>query len=212
MIKAMLNKILPPKEKAFFALFEASAQTCCECASLLLETVNNKLTDENISRARSLKKASNNIMQQVLTTLHHSYITPIDREDIQAISTNLNNVTKKTTKSILLLNTYQLPKYTDYLKQQAVILTDAANKQLMMINKFKDFKKTRTITEACKQMKDLESKGDDVLYHAMLDLFSNGYDTLTVIKLKDVYNNIEKALDICFSVAELLVNVSLKHT
>ena len=118
MIKTILNKILPPKEKAFFALFEANAQICCEAADILLETVNDQLTEENTLRAKDLKHASNKIMQQILTILHHSYITPIDREDIQLISTNLNNATKKISKSILLLNTYQLSEYTDYLKQQ----------------------------------------------------------------------------------------------
>ena len=212
MIKKALGKLLPPKEEAFFALFEASAQTCCEAANILLATVNNKLTEENIERARKLKRESDNIAHQVLTILHHSYITPIDREDIQEINIKLNNAAKKTAKSILLLNTYQLSEYTENLKQQAAVLMEAAEKQLMMIKKFKNFKKVHLITEACKQMKELETKGDDILYHAMSNLFSNGYDALTIIKLKDVYTNIEKALDICFDVSELLVNVTLKHT
>ena len=62
------------------------------------------------------------------------------------------------------------------------------------------------------RMKRIESEGDEVYYHALQDLFSGGYDILDVIKLKEVYRNIEKALDLCFYLSEVLVNVSLKHT
>ena len=59
--------------------------------------------------------------------------------------------------------------------------------------------------------KEIETKGDEILHTAMAEIFSGKYDALTAIKLKELYKNIESAMDACFDVSDLVVNIALKH-
>ena len=60
-------------------------------------------------------------------------------------------------------------------------------------------------------MKEIEAHGDEILFHAMDELFSGKYEALDVIKIRDIYKDIENALDLCFSVSDEVVNVVLKQ-
>lgn len=68
------------------------------------------------------------------------------------------------------------------------------------------------MTESHHRMKEIESHGDEILYKAMDELFSGQYDALTVLKLRDIYKDIEYALDTCFSVSDSIINIVLKHS
>jgi uncharacterized protein len=211
LIRKIFNKLLPPKEQAFFACFIESANICHQLVSVLFEAIHHGLEEKRMLSARSLKHQSNGLTKEILTKLNATFITPIDREDIQRVNLLLNSIAKKISKATLILQTYQLTSYPDMLKRQASVMLEAAEQLDLVVNKFKDFKKITDITANNQRMKEIETRGDEILYHAMLDLFSGKYDPLTVIELRDIYNNIEKALDLCFSVSDEIVNIVLKH-
>ena len=78
-----------------------------------------------------------------------------------------------------------------------------------------DFKKAcpiKVMTESNLKMKEIESHGDEIHYHAVDELFSGKYDALSVIKLRDIHKDIENALDSCYSVSDAVVNVVLKQS
>ena len=91
----LLAYILPPEEKVFYTLFEESAKVCNDVANLYKEIVTTSLTEDHVINAKRLKHKSNDLLKETLHQLNVTLITPIDREDIQAIASLLNKITKR---------------------------------------------------------------------------------------------------------------------
>ena len=208
----LLAYILPPEEKVFYTLFEESTNVCKEAANLFNEIVTNGLTENQIITAKRLKHKSNDLLKETLHQLNITLITPIDREDIQCIASLLNKITKRIVKASVNLRVYRLDIYTDNMKKQAQTLMRPTEELAFIIHKFKKQSSIKEMTESNLKMKEIESHGDEILYHAMDELFSGKYDALNVLKLRDIHKDLENALDSCFSVSDQVVNVVLKQS
>lgn len=209
LMSGIMSYILPPSNDVFYSLFEEGTMSCKQAAELFHEILEDGVTEDHIARARQYKHASNKTIKKTLEVLDTSFITPIDREDIQTISALLNKITKKITKACLNLKVYNLECFTDNLKNQSQTLIAATN-ELEQI--FANFKKPTIsdMTQRNLKMKEIETRGDEILYRATEALFSGKYDALNVIKLRDIHKDLENALDACYSVSDAVVSVVLK--
>ena len=208
----MLSKLLPPREKIFFDYFQKSVETCDKLAKVLFDITHKPATHEQLILARQLKRKNNHTTKKALKRLNTAFITPIDREDIQNICVLLNKIARKIAKGCSFLTTYQLPELTEPLKKQTATLIEATHELKHAVFSFRNFKNTDAISDSSDRMDAIETQGDEIMYSAMSELFSGKYDVLTVIKLRDLYKNVEQALDLCFLLSDTLVNVCLKHT
>ena len=202
---------MPPEDKMYFTLFQDSADICLETAKLYDEIMKNHLTDEQKEIARKYKKKGSISFKLTLKQLNKSFITPIEREDIQYIALQLHKINKKIIKACLNLEVYRLTKYTEEMKEQALTLVQATEQLNRIIKKFKKVSDVEEITKENIAMKEIESHGDEIHRKAMYELFSGKYDALEVIKLRDIYKEIENALDACFYVSDTILNVVLKQ-
>ncbi len=209
LISGIMSYILPPSNDLFYSLFEEGTKYCRLSAELLHEILENGIKEEHVALARQYKHASNKNIKKTLEILDTSFVTPIDREDIQNISGLLNKITKKITKSCMNLKVYRLESYTENLKNQSQTLIAATN-ELEQI--FANFKKPTIsdMTSRNLKMKEIETRGDEILLNATEALFSGKYDALNVIKLRDLHKDLENALDACYSVSDAVVSVVLK--
>ena len=207
----LMSYIMPPEDKMFFTLFQDSADICLETAKLYDEIMKNHLTDEQKEIARKYKKKGSISFKLTLKQLNKSFITPIEREDIQYIAVQLHKINKKIIKACLNLEVYRLTKYTEEMKEQALTLVQATEELNRIIKKFKKVSDVEEITKENIAMKEIESHGDEIHRKAMYELFSGKYDALEVIKLRDIYKEIENALDACFYVSDTILNVVLKQ-
>ena len=207
----LMSYIMPPEDKMFFTLFQDSAEICMETAKLYDEIMKNHLTDEQKEKARKYKKKGSLSFKLTLKQLNKSFITPIEREDIQYIAVQLHKINKKIIKACLNLDVYRLTEYTEEMKEQALTLVQATEQLGKIIKKFKKVSDVEEITKENIAMKELESHGDEIHRKAMYELFSGKYDALEVIKLRDIYKEIENALDACFYVSDTILNVVLKQ-
>lgn len=208
----LLAYLLPPEDKIFYSLFEDSTQVCKDAAILFDEIMTCGLNEEHIIKAKQCKHKSNELIKKTLNTLNNTFVTPMDREDIQHIASFLNKITKKIVKACINLRVYRLDCYTENMIAQAKTLLTATEELDFIIHKFKKVSSIKEITESNLRMKDIESHGDEILFHAMDSLFSGQYDALNVIKLRDIHKDIENALDTCFSVSDNVVNIVLKQS
>ena len=208
----LLAYILPPEEKVFYTLFEESAQVCNDVANLYKQIVTTEMNEDHAITAKRLKHKSNDLLKETLHQLNVTLITPIDREDIQAIASLLNKITKRIVKASLNLKVYRLDTFTENMQKQAETLHKATEELKTIIHNFKKSSSIKEMTENNLKMKEIESHGDEIHYHAIDELFSGKYDALTVIKLRDIHKDIENALDSCFSVSDAVVNVVLKQS
>ena len=97
------------------------------------------------------------------------------------------------------------------MKKQADTLVKATAELEYIVCCLKNMCQNSVFTESHNRMREIESHGDEILYKAMDELFSGAYDALSVIKLRDIYKDIENALDTCFSVSDTVVHIVLKH-
>ncbi len=208
----LMSYIMPPEDKMFFTLFQDSAEICKESAKLYNEVLETKLTDEKKECVLKYRKKGKLSYKTVLKQLNKSFITPIEREDIQYIAVQLNKINKKIVKACLNLEVYHLTEYTPEMKEQALTLLNATEQMGEIIKKFKKVSDVDDITKSNIAMKELETHGDEVHLKAMRELFSGKFDALDVIKLRDMYKEIENALDACFNVSDTILNVVLKQS
>ncbi len=208
----LMSYIMPPEDKMFFTYFQDSAEICQKTARLYDKIMHDHLNDEYKEKALKYKKKSKLSYKAVLKQLNKSFITPIEREDIQTIAVQLNKITKKIVKACLNLEVYRLNNYTDEMKEQALTLVQAADKLAEIIKLFKKVSDVEKITKLNIEMKEIESHGDEIHRRAMGNLFSGQYEALDVIKLRDMYKEIENAFDACFYVTDTILNVVLKQS
>ena len=208
----LMSYIMPPEDKMFFTYFQDSAEICQKTARLYDNIMHNQLTDEYIEKDLKYKKKGKLSYRAILKQLNKSFITPIEREDIQTIAVQLNKITKKIVKACLNLEVYRLNNYTDEMKEQALTLVQAADKLAEIIKLFKKVSDVEKITKLNIEMKEIESHGDEIHRRAMGNLFSGKYEALDVIKLRDMYKEIENAFDACFYVTDTILNVVLKQS
>jgi uncharacterized protein len=207
----LLKKILPPEVGTFYSLFEENAEVCSEISKLFQEIVDEGTSQKRTVEVKDLKHRSSAIAKKTLHLLSTTFITPIDREDIQEVACLLNKITRKIVKAGLNLETYRLEAHTECMKNQAANLIQATDELKYNISLLRNISATKEIANSNSKMKEIESRGDEIFHDAMDEIFSGKYEALTVIKLKELYKNIESALDTCFDVSDLVVNIALKN-
>lgn len=207
----IFKKILPPENKIFYDCFEDSAKNCSDMAVLFHHALINGITEDIIAKARALKHKGSNLERETINRLNSTFITPIDREDIQLLAAMLNSITKKIAKAFMNLKVYRVENFTEEMLQQSKTILNATGELIRSVGLLKTIAKTKEITASHDAMKEIEICGDDILYHAMDKLFSGEFKAIEVIKLRDIYKDLESALDKCFSVSSAILNIALKN-
>lgn len=208
----LMSYLVPREDVMFFNQFQESAQICNKTAILYNEVLKTGLTPESKEKVMKYKKKGGISFKLTLKQLNKSFITPIEREDIQYITVQLHKINKKIIKACLNLEVYRITSYTNEMIEQAETLVKATEALGVILKKFKKVSDVEDITKTNIEMKQLESLGDEIHLRAIDDLFSGKYDALSVIKLRDMYKEIENALDACFYVSDTILNVVLKQS
>ena len=207
----IFEKLLPPENKVFYDAFEDAAKVCNDMAEIFNEALLHGMTEELVVKARILKHRGSGIERETINKLNNTFVTPIDREDIQSLATMLNKITKKLVQASMNLNVYRMTNFTEEMLQQSKTILKATDELIRSVSLVKTISKTKEITASHQSMKEIETLGDDILYRAMDKLFSGEFEALEVIKLRDIYKVLESALDKCFSVSDAILNIALKN-
>jgi len=208
----LMSYIMPPEDKMFFTLFQDSAEICKKSAKLYSEILGSKITDEEKEKAIKYKKKGKLSYKLTLKQMNKSFITPLEREDIQYLAAQLYKINRRIVRDCLNLEVYRLEKATPEMEEQAKILVQATEDLEIIVQNFKKVSDVENITDITMDMRELEIKGDRIYRKALFELFSGKYDALEVIKLRDIYKGIENALDACFNVSDTILNIVLKQS
>ncbi|HEX3811345.1 MAG TPA: DUF47 family protein [Mycobacteriales bacterium] len=201
---------LTPKDESFYDLFTEAADNLVAAADVLGEFIHQTADREQLAaRLRDFEHAGDTTTHQIFRQLNSSFITPFDREDIYALASNLDDVMDSMEAAADLIELTGLDRLPPEMTRQVELLQVA----------------TRTTAEAMprlKTMKDLESywievnrveNEADKLYRRLLSrLFSGDYDALTVMKLKEVADQLEEAADALEHVAHAVETIAVKES
>lgn len=212
-----LNSIfqfLVPKDKKFFPLFEQASANLVVLAETLHEAVNApKLErDEYFKKIEELEAIIEEITHKTHLELSRNFITPFDREDIHSLIKAIDNVADYMHGAASKMRLYQVEKITKSIRKLTEINLEACQLINEGIKQLKDMNNIKLIKETCKKINKLESKADVVFDKAVADIFENETDAKNIIKYKEVLSALESASDKCKSVANVMEQISVKHS
>lgn len=214
MLRRIIKSIIPSKGEIFFILFEEASLNVHQSAKILVDILNSKDNYELAklcSNAKILKQKANEINKKVLQALNKMFITPIDRGDIQELASFFNKLTKRIVKISNKLDIYKIDANTDdCMIKSANTLLEITEKLVYCMNGLKVGDNTQ-IDNSSQQINDLEEHGIDDFRHAINEIYSGKFDTLTILKLKEIYKSIDSAIELCVNVTDLTVQISLEN-
>jgi len=201
---------LTPKTTEFFVLFASAGANALEVARLVerrfREHPNSGVTQEQVKAAET---AGDVITRDLITLLNTQYLTPFDREDIYMLATEIDDVVDYLEEASDLLGLYGVEMPTRHAVEQCGILVKAVEQLATACDNLKGM---RGVQQALIEMKELEDKGDGVLRDALASLFRDDrIDPLIVIRWKDIYEALERALDACETAANVIANILVKN-
>lgn len=210
----LIKMILPPDDRKFLDVyFVDQAASTHEAATLFHKVVteDEHMNDAYYVKAVNIKHRSADLSHQTVTALNQTFLTPIEREDILAITLLLNKITKRILRSAMNFRAFHIDKFPDAMRQQAEILMAATDEVQTCIGALRAFRDPRLLNESNARMIEIERRGDEIFAQAIDDLFSGKVEALDVIKFRGIYRDIESAMDACYSVTDTVLNVVIKN-
>jgi hypothetical protein len=201
---------LLPREEKFFTLFLKQVEIISQASRLLLEGVqsgNSRLVHV-ASEIASLEGKGDEIIHEVFRRLNHTFLTPLDPEDIHKLSSHLDDVLDGMEDAAHRLATYQLEPIPPIVIELARII-DSCAKSLRLAFEALDTKSS--LMEHCIEINRLEEEADRITRIAVAELFQNEKNPIRLIKFKEIYDILEGATDRCEDVADVLQGVLIKN-
>lgn len=199
----------PHKEK-FFDLFKQSAQNALEGARALkamLENYDNPQASWKI--LKDLEHEGDRITHRTIRSLNQTFLTPIDAEDIHALTTALDNVMDAIEAAASRMVLFRIDRPTAEAKELCETIVNATEQLVKAVS---HMPRLDDIDEYCIEINRLENHADDIYRKAIGQLFENGTSPMDVIKWLDIYDILESATDRCEDVANTLETIGLKNS
>ncbi|HEX5028493.1 MAG TPA: DUF47 family protein [Gaiellaceae bacterium] len=200
---------LTPRTSEFFTLFGKAGENALQVSRLVerrfREHPNSGITQEQVKKEETEGDA---ITRDLITLLNTQYVTPFDREDIYSLATEVDDVVDYLEEASDLLGLYGVEMPTRHAVEQCGIIVRACEQLAVACHNLKGM---RGVQDALVQVKAFEDDGDRVLRDALAALFRDeGIDPLIVIRWKDIYEALERALDACETAANVIANILVK--
>jgi uncharacterized protein Yka (UPF0111/DUF47 family) len=201
-----------PQDKVFFDLFDEMAAIVVTAANLLVEFIENfENVKEQCYRMKHIEHQGDEIYAPDLRTaepnLHHA----TEPEEISRLASALDDILDYIDGTVQQMYGYGITETDAHMVELAKLIQLSAIEIEQAVNGIRSIKDPSLIEERCIEVNRLENIADNVLGHAIMDLFKTE-DAITIIKLKDIYENLEMATDKCEDVANVLSDIAIRHT
>jgi len=203
---------LMPREGRFFESFDKVATKVVEGSRELAALMGD--IDQLPSRMRrieQLEKEADVYTHDTLELLHKTFITPIDREDIHALATRLDDILDMAHSCAATIYEFDIQKLTPEAKQLADLCLQASIHVKDGVALISDMKNSTRVLEICKEIGRIEDESDHVMRAAMARLFREEPEVRQVMKLRTVYERLEDMADRCYIVATILEGVVFEN-
>ena len=205
-----LSSVLAPRDREFFDLFEEAGGNILRAAGLLEELL--KDFPERNELARDIlicEQDGDRITHDIIQRLNQTFVTPIDREDIYALASALDDVVDYTEEVADYLGLYKIEAPMEQAQALAHVLHAAARQISEAMPRLRGFK---DISHYTVEINRLENDGDRITREAIASLFDNGIDPMVVIRWKDIFERLEEAIDATEHVANILEGIVIKNS
>jgi len=207
-----LRELLIPHDKIYFDLFEKQAGVMKEAAwRLVALTEDFTNVKEKRHEIEKLEHKGDQITHDIYKQLNTSFITPLDPEEISHLASTLDEVLDYIDGATEKMYYYNIGSTDSHMIELAKLIHMSTSEIESAVKGIRSIKDPRYIEERCIEVNRLENLADDVLAHAVTDLFKTN-DAINIIKLKDIYEHLETATDYCEDVANVLSDIAIRHS
>jgi uncharacterized protein len=206
-----LGDLFAPRDRAYFELFEEAGRNATLAADLLERLLENfPDSGELAGEIRQCEHEGDRITHDIIDRLNHTFVTPIDREDILALSSALDDIVDYTEEVADYLGLYRIEAPMDQAISLAHVLSMACQEIGRAIPLLRGFKPE--ISEHTVEVNRLENEGDRITREAVASLFDARIDPMVVIRWKDIFERLEAAIDSTEHVADILYGIVIKNS
>jgi len=205
-----ITQVFAPRDRAYFELFEEAGQNVMRCAQLLEELLSDYPDNRGLAKdIRDCEHEGDRITHEILDRLNHTFVTPIDREDILALASALDDIADYIEEVADYLGLYKIEAPMDQAIRLAQVLGQAARQIAEAMPQLRGF---NDISAQTVEINRLENEGDRISREAIASLFDGGIDPMVVIRWKDLFERLENAIDATEHVANILEGIVIKNS
>ncbi|MFZ9668790.1 MAG: DUF47 domain-containing protein [Solirubrobacterales bacterium] len=201
--------LLAPRDDAFFKLFAEAGANSLKAARTLEQMLGSWPEDLGLDREIvALEHEGDRVTHEIIQRLNSTFVTPLDREDIYALATQLDDIVDYVEEVADYLGLYQIEAPMSQAIELSRILVAACDQLAMALGELPEF---GGLEEHWIEIHRLENEGDRVSRDAVASLFSTGIDPMVVIRWKDIFAVLEKAIDATEAAAHILEGITIKN-
>jgi predicted phosphate transport protein (TIGR00153 family) len=199
-----------PVESSFYDMFSEAAAHLVDGAALLAQMLDDSSDKKAIAeRMREAEHEADETTHKIVRRVNSTFITPFDREDIYRLAGSLDDVMDFMEECVDLLGLYELDTLPPEFAPQVEVLQRATQLTAEAMPRLRTMK---DLEEYWIEINRLENQGDRSYRRIVADLFSGSYKSLEVLKLKDVADSLEHAIDALESVANTVEQIAVKES
>jgi uncharacterized protein len=200
---------LVPKDRVFFDLFNEAGQNTVRAARLLKDMLEQWPDERGLAREILLaEQEGDRITHDIAQRLNATFVTPLDREDIFGLATRLDDIVDYIEETADFMGLYQIEAPMQQALAMAEVLVGSCEQLAEALERLRGFK---DLDRYWIEIHRLENDGDRLYRDAVASLFANGIDPMVVIRWKDLFTVLERAIDATESAAHILEGIVIKN-
>jgi hypothetical protein len=200
---------LVPQKREFFDLFTQASANARDIARALVELLEAWPDDKSkLADIRELEHEGDRLTHELINLLNQTFVTPFDRDDIYRLASVIDDVCDHVDEAADNIDAYEVQDVPDRARQQGEVIYRAASRLHEAVEQLEGFKDSSRQLVALRQ---LEDEGDRLSREAVAALFQSGADPLTIIRWKDIHEQLEEAVDACENAADVLEAILVKN-
>ncbi|HJM00452.1 MAG TPA: DUF47 family protein [Nitrosopumilus sp.] len=198
-------------EKELLTILDNLAKKAVETSEAVVILFNDLSNTEQAKKIHELETEADVLTRDIFSELNKTFITPLDREDMQRIASKIDDVIDFMDGIAARVYSYKITSSPPFCKEMALELVKATKEVEYMISKLQRIKDPKDMIQHCRNTSDIEHVVDDLYREAIRELFETN-DAINIIKLKDIYETMETASDRCVDVSDVIEDIVLKYT
>jgi uncharacterized protein len=206
-----LQRLLSRDDK-FFDLMEGSAAEAHVALKSLIQLLQAPPTQQSLEALAAARRKEKNLAVELTEQLCRTFVTPIEREDIEALSHGLYKIPKLAEKFaeryLISGPAAQRMDFSRHLK----LLDQAGEVLVLMVHELRSGVELQIVKAQNRQLQQIEGDGDKLMVETLQQLYESNRDPFDVMLMKDLLEMIEKVLDRCRDVGNIVFHIVLKHS
>lgn len=199
----------------YFDCFIQCAEYSCRAAQLLCDILEHYSLDtieEEMKQMHHIEHLADGVRHELVNNLVKAFITPIERDDILQLSSKIDDVTDSIEDVVIHMNITQVAQIRKEAAPFAQLLKNCCGAMLEVLKEFKDFRKSKVISERIIALNCLEEDGDNMYIRIMKDLHKSEADPLQVLIWREIYTRFEDVCDMCEDVGNIIEGIIIGNT